>query len=1061
MQSTLRSEALARVYGNLGTLYAKCGGVFGVAAFVDRCMDKWMADPTLNENQAVTTWHQKAQRCGFKFLVVQIVCNLTGGPQVYTGRPIDVAHKHLNISEDEWSVFMEIFNQVCGEFGLAPEVIDDLNALMISMEMDCVVYPGEHVPRDPGPARPAGSSLYARLGGVYPIALFVDRVVDALLDDERVGLPVDTQKRNEASLKYLFTELVCSVCGGPEVVTSRDHDETKLLVPKSAWRIFIATAEVAADHLPRATRGSLLQVLESSKNHIVDPSSAEPEPNSARLEVAAAVKDVRAAAAGRMLSKEAIAARHAAPGALVAARKRVLGDPRTLYGRGGGIFGLARLADALMDKWMSDPELNANAKVAKWHESQQKYGFKFLVTQIFGYLTGGPQRYTGQPMEVAHKHLGINLFQWEAFMQGVGKVFREFKIDPATQKDLSGIIASFKDQIVVRDGEAVPADPGLCRKPPSGSSLYAHAGGVYPLAHFVDLLVEKAVDPRGSVRIPFDPTFKRSPPGLKYLVTELVCSGAGGPEVVTSRGFDDAKLGVPVEDWSLFLEMAADTARVVWPLSGAVQRGVVAMLDDQKTELCIGLVAEDHAPADMSRHTLMQAGFGLFEVSAALDQCRGDGQQAMELLTSGWRPPAAVPQPPAQPSRPAVCPFSGAVAGAAGVGHACPASRASNSSGGPSSGSASGQQAGRLLGDSLQGELDSLLLEEPELICPITLTLLLDPVIASDGCVYERAAVAELTRMQGVSPVTRAALSGQVIVASEQRAKVSAFMRTRSEELLGFVARARKQGKAVMALTALDRVKDYLAALTAEAEPELTRRFVGLCEELGRVVPSLSSPHERISTILKEQVARAKAEGEAVLQERGAACGGEKSVVFCVDTSGSMRGPRIKKAEENLLRIFDQYIEDEDHMSVVTFSHLLETRFELQEVGAGKRSRLRMMTEAACCSAGGGTAFWDALASCVDSLKPSPSGNQQWIVALTDGQDQHSKHHTLSSAKAAIRSATGKPDLIVIGVQLDARIKPDMENLCEATERSIFIDASGDLASLDDAFQRVAEMICD
>jgi len=312
-----------------------------------------------------------------------------------------------------------------------------------------------------------------------------------------------------------------------------------------------------------------------------------------------------------------------------------------------------------------------------------------------------------------------------------------------------------------------------------------------------------------------------------------------------------------------------------------------------------------------------------------------------------------------------------------------------------------------------------------------------------------------------VSPVTRAALSGQVIVASEQRAKVSAFMRNRSEELLGFVARARKQDKAVMALTALDRVKDYLAALTAEAEPELTRRFVGLCEELGRVVPSLSSPHERISKILKEQVARAKAEGEAVLQERGAACGGEKSVVFCVDTSGSMRGPRIKKAEENLLRIFDQYMEDEDHMSVVTFSHLLETRFELQEVGAGKRSRLRMMTEAACCSAGGGTAFWDALASCVDSLKLSPSGTQQWIVALTDGQDQHSKHHSLSSAKAAIRSATGKPDLIVIGVQLDARIKPDMENLCEATEKSIFIDASGDLASLDDAFQRVAEMICD
>jgi len=398
-----------------------------------------------------------------------------------------------------------------------------------------------------------------------------------------------------------------------------------------------------------------------------------------------------------------------------------------------------------------------------------------------------------------------------------------------------------------------------------------------------------------------------------------------------------------------------------------------------------------------------------------------------------------------------VCPFSGAAAGAAGLGQA----------GTSSSGSASGQQAGRALGDPLQAELDSLLLEDPELVCPITLTLLLDPVIASDGCVYERAAVAELARVQGVSPITHAALTGQVLEASEQRAKLRSFMKTRTEELLGFAARAQKQGRAVMALTACDRVKDYLAALAPEAEPDLTRRFVELCGELGRVVPSLSSPHERISRILKEQVARAKAEGETVLQERRAAEGAQKSVVFCVDTSGSMRGLRIEKARANILRIFDQYIEDEDHVSLVTFSHCLQPRFELQEVAVGGRGRLRMMTDGSCSTAGGGTAFWDALASCVESLAPSPPGNQQWIVALTDGLDMHSKRHTMPSARDAIRGAAGNPDLIVIGIQLDAHVKPDLERLCEATDKSVFIDASGDLTSLDDAFQQVAEMICE
>mmetsp|Transcript_108176 Transcript_108176/g.279749 ORF Transcript_108176/g.279749 Transcript_108176/m.279749 type:complete len:891 (+) Transcript_108176:83-2755(+) len=886
MQSTLRSEALARVYGNLGTLYAKCGGVFGVAAFVDRCMDKWMADPTLNENQAVTTWHQKAQRCGFKFLVVQIVCNLTGGPQVYTGRPIDVAHKHLNISEDEWSVFMEIFNQVCGEFGLAPEVIDDLNALMISMEMDCVVYPGEHVPRDPGPARPAGSSLYARIGGVYPIALFVDRVVDALLDDERVGLPVDTQKRNEASLKYLFTELVCSVCGGPEVVTSRDHDETKLLVPKSAWRIFIATAEVASDHFPRATRGSLLQVLESNKDHIVDPSSAEPEPNSARLDVAAAVKDVRAAAAGRMLSKEAIAARHAAPGALVAARKRVLGDPRTLYGRGGGIFGLARLADALMDKWMSDPELNANARVAKWHESQQTYGFKFLVTQIMGYLTGGPQRYTGRPMEEAHKHLAISGEQWSAFMADASTVFHAFKLDNSTQLELCGILSTYRDSCVLAPGEAAPSDPGLLRPAGNGSTLYQRLGGVYPIAQFVDRLVEKVlVGDRVHVEHDSldDPSGKRHPPGLKYMLTELVCNGAGGPEVVTSKGFDEAKLGVQAQEWPQFLELASEAAEL-WPIPH-LRNSLVAALGAMKAEICVGVFEEETSPRAKARRLVQDAGFDHYLSSAALEKSAGDPAKALELLARGWTPedqdamsmpgsvaslsslkggwdpnaprcpfskasgsstalplghppvtgqPAAAPNPPVEDNR-AVAARALADRGMTPAQIAALLGMDEVEVAGMLTGAAA---HGRVLGNEMQAKLDKLLEEDAEMCCPVSLVLFVEPVIASDGFMYEKASVQGLLKNRMASPMTREALKADFLPARQRRSAAMEFRQARSEELLAFTAEA-VGSQPAMAAEALQRATDYIEVLGVNSVPSLAGRTAALWRQLGQPTPTI------------------------------------------------------------------------------------------------------------------------------------------------------------------------------------------------------------------------------
>ena len=39
--------------------------------------------------------------------------------------------------------------------------------------------------------------------------------VDALLSDRTVKIPLDA-KRTSASLKYLFTELVCTLAGGPE-----------------------------------------------------------------------------------------------------------------------------------------------------------------------------------------------------------------------------------------------------------------------------------------------------------------------------------------------------------------------------------------------------------------------------------------------------------------------------------------------------------------------------------------------------------------------------------------------------------------------------------------------------------------------------------------------------------------------------------------------------------------------------------------------------------------------------------------------------------------------------
>merc|ERR1712187_770920 len=247
------SAEKARVYGERGTLYARCGGIFGVSAFVDRCMDSWMANPVLNANEAVATWHGKAQRCGFKFLVTQLMANLTGGPQTYTGRDMVSSHKHLKIGPEQWASFMDDLGEICQEFSLPKEDVRDLTSIISSLMDDCVCSDDEKTSPNPGKCNPPGNSLYARIGGVYPIALFADRLVDALLTDSRVKVPLDGIKRAEPSLKYLFTELCCHIAGGPETMTSMHDPETFLKLSSKELFYLLGSARVAADHFHNAT----------------------------------------------------------------------------------------------------------------------------------------------------------------------------------------------------------------------------------------------------------------------------------------------------------------------------------------------------------------------------------------------------------------------------------------------------------------------------------------------------------------------------------------------------------------------------------------------------------------------------------------------------------------------------------------------------------------------------------------------------------------------------------------------------------------------------------------
>jgi hemoglobin len=90
------------------------------------------------------------------------------------------------------------------------------------------------------------------------------------------------------------------------------------------------------------------------------------------------------------------------------------------------------------------------------------------------------------------------------------------------------------------------------------STLYDRLGGVYSIATVVDDFIDRImVDPRLNANPRVDEAHHRVPPaGFKYLVTEMVCWAAGGPQNYTGRPMKDSHqdLMITAGEWEAFID---------------------------------------------------------------------------------------------------------------------------------------------------------------------------------------------------------------------------------------------------------------------------------------------------------------------------------------------------------------------------------------------------------------------------------------------------------------------------------------------------------------------------
>ena len=120
----------------------------------------------------------------------------------------------------------------------------------------------------------------------------------------------------------------------------------------------------------------------------------------------------------------------------------------SLYERLGGVYNIAAVVDDFIDRIMDDPKLNANPLVDEAHHRVSKAGFKYLVTEMVCWATGGPQQYTGRSMHDSHAHLKISPEEWEVFLADFQQSLDKFEVPQTEQKELFDIVASTRQDIV-------------------------------------------------------------------------------------------------------------------------------------------------------------------------------------------------------------------------------------------------------------------------------------------------------------------------------------------------------------------------------------------------------------------------------------------------------------------------------------------------------------------------------------------------------------------------------------------------------------------------------------
>jgi tetratricopeptide (TPR) repeat protein len=183
-------------------------------------------------------------------------------------------------------------------------------------------------------------------------------------------------------------------------------------------------------------------------------------------------------------------------------------------------------------------------------------------------------------------------------------------------------------------------------------------------------------------------------------------------------------------------------------------------------------------------------------------------------------------------------------------------------------------------------------------------------------------------------------------------------------------------------------------------------------------------------------------------------------IYFVLDQSWSMdekdhrKGPtRLQVCKDSIKQIIATNISNTDYVAMYTFDTIVHDTFPLTQKSDNATS---LGYKIDSIKTAGRTAFYTAVETAISSsLNDGVANCDTWIIALTDGADNESKHNSLSNVKKQLKQSDINIILITVGNEVNFRDINDIVKSCR-TQKGMHIEAK-DVEAIQIAFTKAAQ----